>query len=519
MRNHVLIDKESMPKTRVMEPTKLDVTEDFCEFHPDKPLEFYCNDHKYVACYICVTLVHKQCKVDFIPDVSGNVTDEMNDVLEQIESLVRNCKSNIKYTGKALQNLDQSYAEVVEDIKFFREEINECLDKMETKILQEAKTFVQAAKCKQETVQTANLEITEELECLQSLLRTLREENKQNKFFIEMIKASKRLPIMRDKEKQVLQANKTDDCLQFTRNTCFIHELKTRNEYGHLSTQVKPSPARATNLAFSRTINVNSKFDRTECNITGIVKIAPERMILVDNINNNIILLDTEKDVVVTEIKMSSLPCDVISLPANKLAVSLINEMCIQILSYTGTELSFGQRIGVKGRCNGIAYCSDKFVVAFWKARKILIFNLSGEVINVIDSPALFHGPSRVIISNDERFLYISDTDWSQNNKVVKMDWEGNLMNEFKEPGHASPFGIQQLEDETILVCYKDSKNILRLSGSLNKCEIVGLDEIRLKNPKALTYCDKEQQLYVSCSAGTGKWYADIVKVFNVKWI
>jgi uncharacterized protein YoxC len=99
-----------------------------------------------VACYVCVTLEHKQCKVDYIPHVSKNMSDEFTDILEQMESLITKCKSNIEYVSKSGQNLDQSHAKVVEDIKVFRKEINECLDRMETQILKEADTIVK--KCK-----------------------------------------------------------------------------------------------------------------------------------------------------------------------------------------------------------------------------------------------------------------------------------------------------------------------------------------------------------------------------------
>jgi hypothetical protein len=99
--------------------------------------------------------------VDYIPDVSGNLSDEMTDLLEQMETLITKCKSNIEYVSKAAQNLDQSHAKVVENIKAFRKEINECLERMETQILKEAKVIVKNEKCKQETVEAACLEITE----------------------------------------------------------------------------------------------------------------------------------------------------------------------------------------------------------------------------------------------------------------------------------------------------------------------------------------------------------------------
>ncbi|XP_060602580.1 uncharacterized protein LOC132755701 [Ruditapes philippinarum] len=467
LRNHVLIDKESMPKTPAIAPTTSDDTAGHCEKHLDKPLEFYCRDHKLVACYVCVTLEHKQCDVDYIPDVSGNMSEEMTDILEQMESLITKCKSDVEYVSKAAQNLDLSHAKVVEDIKVFRKEINECLDRMETQILKETDTTVKNAKCKQETVLNACLEITEELECSHSLLIALREENKQNKLFIEMKNAEKRLSILTDKEVQVSDANETIKCIQFTRNTSLLDRLKNENEFGKLLTCVQPSSDKTLNLQYDDTLNVKYKSDKKECNITGIAMIAPMKIIVADNYNNSIKMIDVETKSVITETILSSQPNDVITIPGNKLAVTLTNEKCIQLLSHTEAELSLDRRIAVGEYCNGVAYCQNKYVVSCWASKKIIIINHEGDILNDRGSLARFYGPVRVSVSNDEKFLYISDTDSENNGKVVQIDWEGNVKSISNDSECKVPFGLQMLEDDTALVCYGDSNTILRLSSSL----------------------------------------------------
>jgi hypothetical protein len=72
-RNHVLLEKDAMPTQQTSaDDVNTDVITDNCTNHRYKPLEFFCNNHKTVACYVCVTLQHKKCKVDYIPEVSGN---------------------------------------------------------------------------------------------------------------------------------------------------------------------------------------------------------------------------------------------------------------------------------------------------------------------------------------------------------------------------------------------------------------------------------------------------------------
>jgi hypothetical protein len=101
-----------------------DVIIDNCTNHRDKPLEFYCNTYKIVACYVCVTLGHKQCKVDYIPDVSGNVSGEWIDLNKKMKDLVKQCEYNIMKASAATKQLEQILEKVVEDIRLLRKEIN-----------------------------------------------------------------------------------------------------------------------------------------------------------------------------------------------------------------------------------------------------------------------------------------------------------------------------------------------------------------------------------------------------------
>ena len=518
LQNHILLDRNSMPKIQSMASAASDDTQEFCQNHKDKVLEFYCENHKSVACYVCVALEHKQCQIDYISDVSGNVPDEMNGMLERIDTLLKKCKSSIENADQTVQDMDQSHEKAVKDIKQFRKEINECLDQMEANIIKEADALVKKLKCKHETVKATCLEIREEIERSKSLLKQLREENKHYKLFIEMKYVEKRLQMLAEKEKEALNVNKSDETqIKFTRNTNLLDIFKTENAYGRLSTYVGPITDRAVEIWYTDTINVKSQLDKKECNITGIVMIEPSTMIVTDLNNQSIKMIDIAVGSVVTEKVMTSSPIDIISLPERNLAVTLTNEKYIQIMSHDVTGFSLRHRILIRETCNGIAYCQNKFVVCCFASRKIIIVNVNGVFLNVLNFPAVFNGPVRAVISKDKKFLYISDTDGNHKNKVIKLDWEGNVKEVFEEQGYSVPVGMLQFKDDMLLVCYRDSDTIARLSSSLRRYDIVGIEEAGLYTPKALAYSSRDQKLYVCCSSKKGMWSTDIVKVFNIK--
>ena len=312
------------------------------------------------------------------------------------------------------------------------------------------------------------------------------------------------------------EINQTDDnIIEFTRKT----DVQTENRYGHLKTCVRPFPDRTINLKYTGEINVKSQSDKQIRDISGIATIASSKIIVADFYNNSIKMIDEATGSVITQIIMSSWPIHVISLPENKLAVTLFQAKCVHIVSYTETEFSLSHRIEVGEYCNGMAHFKDKIVVCCWGAKKIIIINFVGDIVLVFHYPDLFYGPLRVVIDNDQKFLYITDSDMYRKNKVVKIDWEGNVKNIFEEPGYNFPVGIQQLEDDSLIICYHHSDKLLRLSSSFKRCEIVGFKEANVRRPASLKYCNRRRKLYVSCTSPDSKVRPDIVKVFNVEWV
>ncbi|XP_060571554.1 transcription intermediary factor 1-beta-like [Ruditapes philippinarum] len=256
--NHVLLDKGRMPQQSKTGNVNNDQITDFCTKHSDKPVEFYCNTHDSNLCYVCVTLEHKHCKVDYIPDVSGNVSGELEKLIDRMETLMQKCKSNIKIAETATANIEQMYKAVVEDIQVFRNEINECLDKMEAEIMRDAKSRSLTAKSKQENVKTGSLHIAEEMSSTMSMLKSLSDENKRNKLFIEMKHVEPQVSRLSDEEKQLVEDNKTDGEVKFIRNEMMLSQLQNNKYIGTISTYRKPRAESAVCVQFERTIQVKA---------------------------------------------------------------------------------------------------------------------------------------------------------------------------------------------------------------------------------------------------------------------
>ncbi|XP_060571550.1 uncharacterized protein LOC132729739 [Ruditapes philippinarum] len=516
--NHVLLDKGRMPQQSKTGNINNDQITDFCTKHSDKLLEFYCETHDSNACYVCVTLDHKHCNVDYIPDVSGNMSGELDNLIDRMETLIQKCKSNVKIAETVTANIEQMYKAVVEDIQVFRNEINECLDKMEADIMRDAKSYALTAKCQQENVKTESLHIAEEMSSTMSILKSLSDENKRNKLFIEIKHVGPQVERLSDEEKQLVEDNKTDGDVKFIRNEMMLGQLKNNNSLGTIFKYRRHCAESTLCVQYERSMQVKYSSDNKQCDISGMVLISTTNMIVADKNNNKIKIINIDTGTLVSEISLSSSPLDVIKLLQNKFAVALCGEKCILIMSYTDTSLSLDRRIDVGESCYCVAYCQDKLIVGCnSNPGKLVILDLDGNMIQSFDTPGLFHGPEKIVISRDEKFMNVSDCYITS--KFMKLDWKGNVVRTFKDQGYERPTGIQELEDGTLLVCYRDSSNIVRLSSSFKKCEIVGIEKTDLYNPLAVLYNDRDHKLYISCSSEKIKFYPrDIIKILSIKW-
>jgi hypothetical protein len=331
-----------------MQPITVDINvdtiTDTCTKHRDKQLDFYCNNHEVVVCYVCATLEHKQCKMDYIPDVSGSVSDDLKRMTTNMEELVKKFESNVRRAEAATKHIDQSHGKVVEEIKLFRKEINAYLDQMESVMIQEAENLTTTAKLKLKNVQVVCGEIAEEVKRSQSVLNALSNENKHNKLFVEMKNVGSFMTKLDNKGRRAIGDNRTDDDIKFVRNDKILKELKFAKKLGTTVTYEARTADKELEVQYEKSYNVTFPSEK-RCNIVGMAIISETLMVVADDNNKTIKMIDADTGKLVSKITLSSAPHDVIKLRDNKLAVSIPDEKCIQMVSYSYLTLTFDRRV------------------------------------------------------------------------------------------------------------------------------------------------------------------------------
>lgn len=193
-KNHVIKSKDEMPRT----PTQTDPCSELCATHKTEIVKFYCLSHDEVGCGDCMVVHHKACKVDLVPNVSGNYrnSEELQNVkclLDKVVQQITSHKEDIKSNLKAAAEI---YMEVVEEIKTFREDINIYLDNAEAELLKDVKRLRDT----DESLQNKLLEECEamhkELEKMQRALES--NMNRTNHLFVSAKFAKRKLKMCQE---------------------------------------------------------------------------------------------------------------------------------------------------------------------------------------------------------------------------------------------------------------------------------------------------------------------------------
>jgi len=115
--------------------------QEICPNHQKEEIKFFCTKHEDLCCVACTVVKHQSCKIDYIPDVSGNFGcgEEYKKLIgriHDIERLVAQCQTDISNCKVAADSLSKDEIEIFQS---FKAEIIAFLNKREAELLAEIK--------------------------------------------------------------------------------------------------------------------------------------------------------------------------------------------------------------------------------------------------------------------------------------------------------------------------------------------------------------------------------------------
>ncbi|XP_060554983.1 uncharacterized protein LOC132715895 [Ruditapes philippinarum] len=532
-RHHILLDQDSMPTTPSVPIVKDEF--DSCDDHEDEKLKFYCKDHDIVVCSVCVTLNHRLCNVEYIPKLSKHFLDseELNEIMAEMKALEDSYKSQIKRVKDELKAISQNHDGVIKAIHQFRKEINTRLDEMEKYVVKEADNILLKQQTNLNDLSSDVQEITDKLTEKRKRIDNLIQKNCLNKLFVEMKETKKRVEEMRLKQKQYSRED-VFKTVSYVKNSDIVDMLDRHKQLGELTMKTSmgenvpmmkptstPSEDKMLNIEVVEDIDLNSLSGNTECDITGIEVIKPDKIVICDNSSNkNIKCYDTVQKKIVSEIELTESPFDVAAITDDKFVVTVPDGTSIHFMLLRNQHIVSERKVNINEDCYGIAYSQDKLLCCV-NPGKVLILDLQGKILQRLNADkSLFSYPQYVTVNTAGTSIYVSNCG-STVNAVKQLDWQGNIINTY-QPAQGGNYlrGICELNDGTFLVCLAQNSddNLRRVSDSCKPCKITINGELGSWFPRAVAYCRKSRRLYVSYSE-TGPYDPKHrIKIFKVDW-
>ncbi|XP_053383610.1 uncharacterized protein LOC128549892 [Mercenaria mercenaria] len=427
-----------------------------CKVHSLKLVDMYCADHDSVGCHVCFTINHKPCQdIHYIPEYVETtkqmenirkINDEMDKSISEMDNLMKKKQKDIEDNRK-------TKATFLKEIKAFRTEINEALDRLEQASVAEVE-----GKCSK-----LDREFREELKNIQDTLDKLTtckaemessQRNPSQQFV--MIKISEN--IISDMKKAGLPStDKLKGSLSFERNSEILRFLRN-----HESLAKKPVPIKhgLYEVQSMQSYNVKLNDDVNTCDIWSSCILDSGDIILADRSNKKIKLIDCETYKVRNSMTVSTSPRSVCKISSVEVAVSLINQT-VQFVS-TKKQLMPTRLLKVDCDCRGITVIDDQLVISE-DGKKVYIYTMNGNRLKVIENEQsdsnIFSYIREISVSDDGKLVHVVDS----NRGLINIDRDGNVIWRYSGQELKNPWGVCTDGNGNVFVSDLSSKNVVQL--------------------------------------------------------
>ncbi|XP_052683887.1 uncharacterized protein LOC128164175 [Crassostrea angulata] len=132
-------DHEVVPLDEINKSLYLETEEDYCNKHDLRYLDLFCFDHDTPCCSVCSVTEHKTCKMDTIEKAFEQIEkeDESQQMLSEIDHVENHLKRLKEIQNEKERKIEDKADEIKEKTTKIRQEINETLDRLEHKLLED----------------------------------------------------------------------------------------------------------------------------------------------------------------------------------------------------------------------------------------------------------------------------------------------------------------------------------------------------------------------------------------------
>ncbi|XP_060559301.1 uncharacterized protein LOC132719542 [Ruditapes philippinarum] len=538
-RNHIILDGDNMPKVTIPAVTP-NACSDICTKHVNEIVKYFCMSHDAVGCGDCMIIDHKSCKIDRIQDISTeyfNGTEHQN-ILKKVKQFVKDM-DEIKGELQASEgNTRQAYTQAIKDVKAFKKEIIDYLNKAESEMLEMINERKKKNEMMIQELQQAESRIRRNIKEIQTKLQL--QVNQANELFVEAKQVKAKLndfeenlnSLKKDTSIDVYEFQRSSHMEQMVKSCRPLGDIVDQTEqevehvvskYDHLvsskevtdHTGLDRKSISEMDAYFDCEINIKTQDDSSDCFIASCALICPSQIIIIDE-NNKCLKLVEVNIKKVSKYKVKNIPTGVAVVNPNLVSVTFPGERKIQFFTITtSNKIIESDMIIVSTGCKKIAIYEDKIIGI--TSTSVEIMSMSGQLIKSISNPNMVWLMDIAVVPSSQMF-YVSNGSLGYK-AVFKFDFDGNLIATYQDKDLVDVRGLEVTRDGIVLVCnWASSGSIRMITPDCKMIKELLKGDRHVSYPYCVTFCNETNKLFVVNSHyNLDKKFRNVLKVFQLK--
>ncbi|CAG2205936.1 unnamed protein product [Mytilus edulis] len=441
-----------------------------CKEHGSK-LEMYCKLHEMPICLACFPAKHKSCSDAIIPLAEAAKNAKTSTSLADLEHTINNTIGNIRECVKdreaAKEKMETQEIRIKKLISITRQNINDRLDDLERKLLNDLSTTYSSCTSKYQNTHQMNIEIHNEVKAIQEAISSI------DNYNIEI-----------EIHQGITSLLKDVDCfakIKVDNRTISFPFKDAKIDQAQLPAQIRRS-VHNTRLELRKKITI--KQNGKTMYISGCTILSNGNLLIADSNGHNVLLEYNDDGTFIREIPISGRPYCLSLVDTDYIAVSYGVKGYIEIIDYN--KIIVIKSIKLKNSCWGISYSDGKIYVVV-RGEGIVVLDMEGTILCAI----MCNIANVFNITTSKTRIYYTE---SNQNTVYCCSSNGEEIWSFKDKSLLFSEGIAVDPDQNVFVVGFKSNNLLMLQddGKVSKTLLTEADGIQ--NPTRVFY-NKEKSL------------------------
>ncbi|XP_052778368.1 uncharacterized protein LOC128215805 [Mya arenaria] len=464
--------------------------------HHGKELEVHCDDHQELCCSVCVALNHRLCtRISHLPDLARGFLQTAEFI--QLPAAVYKMRDRLDELKndriKDQASLKDSFKDISSEIKAFRKKINQILDKLEKKTIEQLdnmmEDFEKSIKDDLETFALMHDQLSTMIEKLQQSAG----KNKESSCYIGFIKCKSKL----SEAKSIVQEIREKERMKFKSDEIVLPFLRKLNSLGNVKHVRKTDSIHVYKAQSSSQYKVKIKKDKSICDIVGICELPTGEVVIADYNNKRVKLLNRQYEVI-DHCDLQDPPEQLCHITGSEVAVAVngisVTSYGVHFFTVTKGKLLAVRKFTTDHEIHAIAHHQGKLYMG--SHFDLHLYTMDGNIIKTIcDEKSPYHIVHRCAVSPDGERIYVINPNTS---KLITLDTSGHVLSTEDDSYLERPYGLCVSPSGHMFVCGQRSNTVVQVDKEGRKTlATVARMAHGLWNPRSVWFSEQTSTLIV----------------------